>query len=56
MIKLTIWRRLNPSLAFLILLLAIAALLAWGVEHYVAGNNRRIRPVVRVGFGNSFPA
>ena len=32
--NLTIWRRLNPSLAFLILLLAIAAVLAWWVEHY----------------------
>ncbi len=32
--KLTIWRRLNASLAFLILLLIIAAGLAWWVEHY----------------------
>jgi methyl-accepting chemotaxis protein WspA len=32
--KLTIWRRLNATLAFLILLLIIAAGLAWWVEHY----------------------
>jgi methyl-accepting chemotaxis protein WspA len=32
--KLTIWRRINATLAFLILLLGIAALLAWWVEHY----------------------
>ncbi|HXD01354.1 MAG TPA: methyl-accepting chemotaxis protein [Verrucomicrobiae bacterium] len=34
MIKLTIWRRINATLAFLILLLIIAAGLAWWVEHY----------------------
>jgi methyl-accepting chemotaxis protein WspA len=32
--KLTIWRRINATLAFLILLLIIAAGLAWWVEHY----------------------
>jgi methyl-accepting chemotaxis protein WspA len=32
--KLTIWRRINASLAFLILLLIIAAGLAWWVEHF----------------------
>ena len=32
--NLTIWRRLNPSLAFLILLLGVAAGLAWWVEYY----------------------
>jgi methyl-accepting chemotaxis protein WspA len=32
--KLTIWRRINATLAFLILILGIAALLAWWVEYY----------------------
>ena len=32
--KLTIWRRINATLAFLILLLTVAAALTWWVEHY----------------------
>jgi methyl-accepting chemotaxis protein WspA len=32
--NLTIWRRLNPPLVLLILLLGFAAFLAWWVEHY----------------------
>src|SRR5258708_29714077 len=34
MTKLTIWRRLNPPLAFLILLFILGAALAWYVEDY----------------------
>ncbi len=38
--KLTIWRRINATLAFLILLLIIAAGLAWWVEHYSHNSDR----------------
>jgi methyl-accepting chemotaxis protein len=38
--KLTIWRRINATLAFLILLLIIAAGLAWWVEHYSHNTDR----------------
>jgi methyl-accepting chemotaxis protein len=41
MTKLTIWRRLNPPLAFLILLLILGAALAWYVEDYRFHNREK---------------